>query len=66
MKMGIISAPKVRQNWKEITKAILHFDVEACPRCKDGKMIRTHTFQANGPPWIMPVELTINKWTAKK
>lgn len=66
MKMGIISAPRVRQDWKEITKTNLHFDVEACPRCKDGKMIRTHTFQANGPPLIMPVELTINKWTAKK
>ena len=66
MKMGIISAPKVRQDWKEITKVILHFDVEACPRCKDGKMIRIHTFQANGPPQLIPVKLMIKKWAAKK
>lgn len=50
MKMGIIIRPKVKRDWKEITKTKLHFDVEACPCCKTGKMIRIATFQAHAPP----------------
>lgn len=55
MKMGILSIKKDKQNqaaigWKEITKIRLGFDVDACPRCKKGKMIRVMSFDANAPP----------------
>jgi len=66
MKMGIILVPKVKHDWRVITKTRLNFDVTACPRCKEGKMIRIHSFQAHGPPLSGPVKLMINKSSAKK
>lgn len=50
MKMGISIVKKEKQDWKEITKTRLGFDVEACPCCKTGKMIRVMSFDANAPP----------------
>ena len=38
---------------KEITKTKLNFDVEVCPCCKTGRMIRVHSFQAHAPPDII-------------
>lgn len=54
MKTGISSAfeskNKEKLNFKEITKTQLGFDVDACPCCKNGRMITIHQFQANAPP----------------
>lgn len=50
MKMGVLVQNLEKANWKEITKTKLHFDVDACPCCKTGKMIRIQSFDANAPP----------------
>lgn len=50
MKMGVLIVKKEKQDWKEITKIRLGFDVEACPCCKTGRMIRVMSFDANAPP----------------
>ncbi len=55
MKMGILIVKKNKQKgqtngWKEITKVRLGFDVDACPCCKKGRMIRVMSFDANAPP----------------
>ena len=50
MKMGVLIVKKEKQDWKEITKTRLGFDVEACPCCKTGRMIRVMSFDANAPP----------------
>ncbi|MFO0435224.1 MAG: IS91 family transposase [Sphingobacteriaceae bacterium] len=47
---GIIVQVEEKKNWKEITKTKLGFDVDACPCCKTGKMIRILSFEANAPP----------------
>ena len=41
---------KEKTDWKEITKTKLGFDVDACPCCKTGRMIRVKSFNANAPP----------------
>jgi len=50
LKMGIIPIKKEKTTWKEITRTKLNFDVDACPCCKTGKMIRILSFEANAPP----------------
>lgn len=50
MKMGVLIVKKEKQDWKEITKTRLGFDVETCPCCKTGRMIRVMSFDANAPP----------------
>lgn len=50
MKMGVLIVKKEKQDWKEITKIRLGFDVDACPCCKTGHMIRVMSFDANAPP----------------
>jgi hypothetical protein len=55
MKMGILIVKKEKENqlakgWKEITKIRMGFDVDACPCCKKGRMIRVMSFDANAPP----------------
>src|ERR1035437_5426268 len=43
MKMGIMvmdTKTLPEKNWKELTKTKLNFDVESCPCCKTGKMVR--------------------------
>ena len=51
MMVGIIVAKQPKADWKEICKAKLNFDVDACPCCKTGKMIRILSFEANAPPF---------------
>jgi hypothetical protein len=53
MKMGIIAIRTQKgekTSWKEITKTKLNFDVEQCPKCKTGTMIRISSFDAHAPP----------------
>lgn len=50
MIMGIILKPKVKTDWKIITKTKLGFDVDVCPCCNKGRMIRILSFDAHGPP----------------
>lgn len=50
LKMGIIPIKKETISWKEITKNKLGFDVDICPCCKTGRMIRIMSFDANAPP----------------
>jgi len=56
MQMGIIpqAKQKVKKEWKEVAKEKLHYDVDACPCCKTGRMITILAFDAHGPPgWAM-------------
>ena len=50
LKMGLVPIKKKKVEWKEITKTKLNFDVDACPYCKTGRMIRILSFDANAPP----------------
>jgi hypothetical protein len=50
LNMGVPSEKKPKQSWQEITSSKLNFDVDACPCCKTGKMIRVLCFEANAPP----------------
>ena len=50
IKMGVIIEKKEKSDWKAITKSILGFDVDACPCCKTGRMIRIMSFDAHAPP----------------
>lgn len=50
MRMGITIVPKTKLNWKEVCKTKLHFNVDECPCCKTGRMIRVMSFEANAPP----------------
>ncbi len=55
MLMGVLVISKEHADqknvgWKEIAKTKLNFDVDACPCCKKGKMIRIKIFEANAPP----------------
>jgi hypothetical protein len=56
MKMGVIVIEKEKQGktekkgWKELSKEKLGFDVEKCPCCKTGKMVRILSFDAHAPP----------------
>jgi hypothetical protein len=61
MRMGIQVIKKEKQDWKEITKTKLNFDVESCPYCKTGKMIRIHSFQAHAPPLYVNNKLKIQQ-----
>ncbi len=47
--VGIITKTK-KATWKEIARAKLNFDVDKCPSCKTGTMIRIQSFDANAPP----------------
>jgi len=61
MQMGVIIQNTATLNWKEITKTKLNFDIEACPCCKTGKMIRILSFEANAPPILYLAQQKINK-----
>ena len=41
---------KGKQDWKEITKEKMGFDVDACPCCKTGRMKTILNFAAHAPP----------------
>jgi hypothetical protein len=60
MKMGVMVMAKETQpqkDWKEITKTKLNFDVDKCPCCKTGKMIRIASFDAHAPPWHLTEQM---------
>ena len=48
--IGIINQPSTKKDWKELAKDKLNYDVDACPCCKTGTMIRILSFDANAPP----------------
>ena len=48
--MGVSVVIQEKKDWKEITKTQLGFDVDTCPYCKTGRMIRVLSFEANAPP----------------
>ena len=52
MMLGVSFVKKEKKNWKEIAKQNLGYDVDGCPCCKSGKMIRIMSFDANPPPHI--------------
>jgi hypothetical protein len=47
---GIIPKEQTKISYKEIAKNYLGFDVDQCPCCKEGRMIRVMSFSANAPP----------------
>jgi hypothetical protein len=50
LSMGVSTEKKSKRTWQEISSSRLNFDVDACPCCKTGKMIRILSFEANAPP----------------
>jgi hypothetical protein len=50
LSMGVSTEKKPKRTWQEISSSRLNFDVDACPCCKTGKMIRILSFEANAPP----------------
>jgi hypothetical protein len=50
---GIIVIQEPKKDWKQVSKEKLNYDVEVCPCCKTGKMIRIMSFDANPPPHIL-------------
>jgi hypothetical protein len=53
MQIGVLIQNIQRANWKEISKTKLNFDVDKCPCCKTGTLIRVMNFSANAPPIFM-------------
>jgi Putative transposase/Transposase zinc-binding domain len=56
MMQGVCFVKKEKRiaiDWKETSKTHLGFDVDACPHCKTGKMIRVMSFEANAPPRVL-------------
>jgi hypothetical protein len=52
MLMGVLVQNIQRANWKEVCKTNLNFDVDKCPCCKTGTLIRIMSFNANAPPVV--------------
>lgn len=50
--------PKEKRDWKEVAKQRMGYDVEQCPCCKTGKMIRIQSFSANAPPKLEKTQTT--------
>jgi Putative transposase/Transposase zinc-binding domain len=54
LKEGIVlqikEKAKIRDGWKEITREKLGLQIEQCPCCKTGTMVRLLNFDANAPP----------------
>lgn len=53
MTQGKIGQPKQKMNYKEVCKTLMGFDVDACPHCKTGVMIRLANFDAHAPPDLL-------------
>jgi len=51
-KKGKLPTPKQKLDYKIIAKTQLGFDVDQCPCCKTGRMIRIMNFNTNAPPII--------------
>ncbi len=58
MNLGIISKKKEKTDWKVLTKEKLGYDVDKCPCCTSGRMIRIMSFEANAPPLELIVQST--------
>lgn len=61
MKNGKIPEPKIKIDYKEISRTLLSFDVDQCPCCKTGRMITILNFAANAPPLILNKQGTRTK-----
>jgi hypothetical protein len=57
LSIGIITQPIIKKDWKEIAKTKLNFDVDKCPCCKTGIMIRIQSFDAHAPPLTLIAQL---------
>lgn len=64
--LGIIQPKIVKQDWKEITKEKLNYNVDVCPCCKTGMMIRVMSFDANAPPTYFIKQLAQQKQLLQK
>ena len=55
-KMGVVVKPVESLSWKEIARTVLHFDPDACPVCKAGKMKTIAVLESEGrsPSWPIP------------
>jgi len=50
LKMGISIIKKEKLPWQQVLLQTLHYDVDACPSCKQGRMNTIRFFNANAPP----------------
>lgn len=64
MQMGVMIQNIQRANWKEVCKTKLNFDVDKCPCCKTGTLIRILSFSANAPPVFGATALHSNQQLA--
>jgi hypothetical protein len=48
--MGIIIEEKIKKTWQQLASEKLGYDVDQCPCCKTGRMIRLESFAAHGLP----------------
>lgn len=58
MNLGIIPKKKENTDWKVLTKEKLGYDVDKCPCCTGGRMMRIMNFEANAPPLELIVQST--------
>ncbi|MCY7292834.1 MAG: IS91 family transposase [Ferruginibacter sp.] len=67
VKMGVVPIKNTLANdpekctWKTITKDKLGYDVDVCPWCKTGRMIRILSFEANAPPGYISQKIKLIK-----
>jgi len=61
MQMGVLIQNIKRANWKEVCKTNLNFDVDKCPCCKTGTLIRIMSFSAHAPPVFIASTATNNQ-----
>ena len=61
MQMGVLIRNIQRSNWKEISKTKLNFDVDKCPCCKTGTLVRIMSFSANAPPIFIGLNNPLNE-----
>ena len=66
MRMGVSFVKKEKQNWKDLARQNLSYDVDVCPCCKTGKMIRIMSFDANPPPSALALLNSLLKRKIKK
>jgi hypothetical protein len=56
IKLGVAKTSTEPTDYKHITLTKLGFDIDQCPCCKTGKMVRLLNFSANAPP-VLPQTL---------
>ena len=50
VKLGMVKTSKEPADYKHITLTRMGFDIDQCPCCKNGRMVRILSFSANAPP----------------